>query len=76
MDIEINSNNFSNIDNHNLQKMIFIYNALHNGWEVKKSGEKYIFTKKHNGIKEIYLDNYIDKFIESNLSVKNLDIKE
>ena len=28
-------------------KIIFIYNALQDGWTIKKRGEKYIFTK-HN----------------------------
>ena len=50
------------IDNIELQKMIFIFNALENGWTIKKNNEKYIFQKKHNNKKEIFLDNYLKKF--------------
>ena len=31
------------------KKMIFIYNAIENGWSVKKSKDSFIFTKKHEG---------------------------
>ena len=30
-----------------LQKMKFLYNALENGWTVKKKEKLYIFTKNH-----------------------------
>ena len=57
----------NNIDNIDLQKMIFIFNALENGWTIKKNNEKYVFKKKHNNKKEILLDNYLKKFIYKNL---------
>ncbi len=49
-----------------LQKMIFIHNALEKGWIVKKINNLYIFTKKHENKKELYLDNYLKKFIKEN----------
>jgi len=52
-----------------LQKMVFICNAVENGWEVKKRDDKYIFNKKHEGKKEVYLESYLQKFIEKNLSL-------
>ena len=51
-----------------LQKMKFIYNAIIDGWSVKKFDNQFIFTKKHEGKKEIHLDNYINDFIKSNLN--------
>ena len=30
-----------------LQKMAFLYNALENGWTVKKKKDLYIFSKNH-----------------------------
>jgi hypothetical protein len=51
----------------NLHKMIFIHNALDNGWTVKKNNNLYIFTKKHENKKELYLDNYLKKFIKENM---------
>ena len=50
-----------------LQKMIFIHNALDKGWSVKKNNNIYIFTKKHENKKELYLDNYLKKFIKENM---------
>tara|TARA_Y100000816_G_scaffold226138_1_gene171149 strand:+ start:550 stop:750 length:201 start_codon:yes stop_codon:yes gene_type:complete len=53
------------VENKFQQKLLFIYNALENGWEIKKIGNKYIFKKDNNNEKEIYLDNYLDKFIKT-----------
>lgn len=53
------------VDNKFQQKLLFIHNALENGWEIKKSGNKYIFKKENNKDKEVYLDNYLDKFIKT-----------
>ena len=53
------------VDNKFQQKLLFIYNALENGWEIKKSGNKYILKKENNEDKEVYLDNYLDKFIKT-----------
>lgn len=52
-------------------KMIFIMNALENGWTIKKVNHSYIFSKKHEGKREVFLESYLDKFIESNISGKN-----
>jgi hypothetical protein len=42
-------------------------NALDNGWKVKKRKDTYIFTKKHEGRKEIFKDGYLESFISENL---------
>jgi len=52
-----------------LQKMIFIQNALNNGWSIKKSQGSYIFTKKHENLREIFQEDYLEKFVASNLTV-------
>lgn len=54
------------------QKMIFITNALNQGWTIKKSEESYIFTKKHEGKKEVFQSEYLEKFIETNLDLQNI----
>ena len=51
------------------QKMVFIINAIEKGWSVKKIEDSYIFTKKHEGKKEIFKNDYLEKFIETNLSL-------
>ena len=48
--------------------MLFITNAIYKGWSVKKSDDNYIFTKKHENLKEIFKENYLEKFLFSNLS--------
>ena len=55
------------IDYVKLQKMVFIFNAIEDGWNVKKVRGKYIFTKKHHGKKEYFYDSYLKEFIESKL---------
>ena len=54
------------------QKMAFLYNALEEGWEVKKNGDCYIFTRKHGGKKEVFLDTYLKNFITNNLNIEKL----
>jgi hypothetical protein len=48
------------------QKMVFIVNAIDQGWSVKKVQDSYIFSKKHENRKEIFQQDYLEKFIESN----------
>ena len=48
------------------QKMIFIMNALDQGWSVKKSQDSFIFTKKHENRREIFQENYLENFILQN----------
>ena len=54
------------------QKMIFIINALNQGWTIKKSEESYIFTKKHEGKKEVFQSEYLEKFIGTNLDLQDI----
>lgn len=49
------------------QKMLFIMNALQDGWKVKKTNDTYIFTKKHENKREIFREDYLENFIHSNI---------
>ena len=60
------------VDYINFRKITFIYNAIQRGLEVKLRGDKYIFTKKHEGKKEVFLDTYLRKFIEKNMDIGDL----
>jgi hypothetical protein len=51
-------------------KKDFIYNALEDGWNVTKKKQCYIFRKKHEGKKEVYLESYLSNFIDKNFSLK------
>jgi hypothetical protein len=55
------------------QKMVFIHNALDQGWSIKKSQESYIFTKKHENRREIFQENYLETFLISNFSPNIVD---
>jgi hypothetical protein len=48
-----------------IQKMMFIYNALENGWMVRKKSDAYIFSKKHENKREVFDINYLDQFLDS-----------
>ena len=57
--------------------MLFIYNALNDGWIVKKLREnEYEFIKNinnNNYLKNIYLDdNFLNNFINNNLKLENI----
>lgn len=56
------------LSNSTIQRMLFISNALEQGWSVKKRDDSYIFSKKHEGKREIFRNDYLDKFIASNFS--------
>lgn len=70
MDILVD--NKVNVDLLQFQKMGFIYNAIENGWTVKKRDNKYVFTKNKKGEKEVFLDTYLRQFLESNFDVDNM----
>ena len=59
------------MDSVTFQKMVFIYNAIHSGWTVKRQNETYVFRKKHEGKQEVFLDSYLNTFIKSNLILDN-----
>ena len=60
------------IDPIKLHKMAFLYNALEEGWKINKKQNMYIFTKNHEGKKEVFLDDYLKKFLENNFNINNI----
>ena len=69
--IIIDIDNYQPPDFITARKMYFILNTLNDGWSVKKHNDNFIFTKKHEGRKEVIADDYLKNFI-----VKNSDIRE
>ena len=55
-----------------LQKMALLYNALEDGWSIKKNKDLYIFTKNHEGKKEVYLDTYLRRFMKENFDINKI----
>ena len=59
------------IDDTTFQKMCFIFNALDEGWMVKKRKSLYVFTKK-NEQQKVFEDNYLVDFIKSNMDLNKI----
>ena len=81
MDIEINilNSNDSNENNKQIeinkikfQKVVFLFNALENGWSIKKRNDSYIFTKNHEGKKEIFKESYLSIFMKENSDINKI----
>ena len=77
MDLTINieeylENNKIKINQITFQKMNLLYNALDEGWSIKKKENSYIFTKKHENKKEIIEDSYLLKFMRTNLDMNKV----
>ena len=66
----IDINAYDNLDILKKTKMMFIFNALEKGWKIKKKDDRYIFSKNNEGKKEVFLDSYLKRFIESNINNK------
>jgi len=69
--IVMNDKNFT-IDNITFQKMIFLYNSINNGWTIKKRNDSYIFTKNHEGKKEVFEDSYLMSFMKDNFDMNKI----
>jgi hypothetical protein len=74
MDIKINLENEKSleIDKVKFQKMVFLYNALDNGWSIKKKQHSYIFKKNHEGKKEVLNETYLSIFMKDNADINKL----
>jgi hypothetical protein len=79
MDIKINLDSLKDLENENIkvdaikfQKMLFLLNSIEQGWSVKKRGDSYVFSKSHEGKKEVLEDSYLLKFMKSNLDLNKI----
>ena len=68
------------VDNIFKSKLLLIYYALDEGWEIRKEDNKYIFKKPINNDdnNNIYLDNYLDNLFKNILlkvcNIQNLNL--
>lgn len=72
LQVENEKDAYLKIENVAFQKMVFLHNALNEGWTIKKRKESYIFTKNHEGKKEVFLDSYLVSFMKNNLDLNKL----
>ena len=78
MEIKINIENKDGtssdiaLDNVKFQKMVLLFNAINDGWRIKKHNDSYIFKKNHEGKKEIFHDSYLLTFMKGNFDINRL----
>jgi hypothetical protein len=78
MEIKINIENKDGsssdiaLDNVKFQKMVLLFNAINDGWSIKKHNDSYIFKKNHEGKKEIFHDSYLLTFMKGNFDINRL----
>jgi hypothetical protein len=72
MNIILENGNKYSIENVKFQKMLFIYNAVNNGWSVKKEDDLYIFKKGHARKKEYFKEDYLASFMGKNFNIDTL----
>ena len=72
MNIVLENGNKISIENIKFQKMLFIFNAVNNGWSVKKENKLYIFKKEHEGKKEYFKEDYLSSFMGKNFNIESL----
>ena len=44
-------------------------NAIDSGWSVTKKEDTYVFKKKHEGKQEVFMADYLEKFIDKNMKL-------
>jgi hypothetical protein len=71
---ESNNKVHKNIDSMKFQKMVLLFNSLEEGWSIKKKDESYIFSKKHEGKKEVFEDAYLLRFMKTNLDLSKISL--
>ena len=65
-------NKIVEIDSKQFQKMVYLMNAIDDGWSVKKTENRYIFSKKHENKKEVYDKTYLEKFILTSQELQSI----
>ena len=51
------------------KKMSLVFNAIEDGWTIKKINKSYIFTKKHENKQEVYEEKYLLHFLKTNMGL-------
>lgn len=79
MDIKINLESLKDLENENIkvdvitfQKMLLLFNSIEQGWSIKKRNSSYVFTKNHEGKKEVFEESYLLKFMKTNLDINKI----
>jgi len=71
INLDLDNENFK-IDSIKFQKMLLLYNAIEEGWSIKKQSDSYVFKKNHEGKKEILDEKYLLTFMKSNFDMSKI----
>jgi hypothetical protein len=71
INLDLDNENFK-IDSIKFQKMLLLYNAIEEGWSIKKMSDSYVFKKNHEGKKEIMDEKYLLTFMKSNFDMSKI----
>ena len=55
-----------------VQKMLFVYNAVLSGWSVRKVGNGKFEFKKDSSNREVNLEHYLRRFVINNLNIDSI----
>jgi hypothetical protein len=79
MDVKINIDSLIDLENKNFkldgivfQKMLLLFNALEDGWTIKKRNDSYVFVKNHEGKREILDESYLSRFMKANFDINKI----
>ncbi len=61
----MNSNNSNSMDNSDLLKMVFVYNAIQNGWTVKKLKDGSFEFTKENQQERKFAEEFMSSFFKN-----------
>tara|TARA_B100000035_G_C20654304_1_gene402397 strand:- start:204 stop:413 length:210 start_codon:yes stop_codon:yes gene_type:complete len=67
MKIKLENDKIIDLEYKNFKKMMLIFNAIEDGWNVIKNEDKYYFTKNHENKKEYLTDDYVSEFLKKYL---------
>jgi len=70
--INIEKGDTIQIENIEFQKMLFLFNAVNNGWTVKKDNGAFIFKKNHEGKREVFEESFLHSFVRDNFDINKL----
>ena len=72
MEVSLAPHGDAHVDVVTLHKMALLYNAVHDGWTVRKNNDRYIFSKPHENRREVFLDSFVKTFMRENLDLGKL----
>lgn len=79
LDLKLNFDSLKSLEDDDIkvdiikfQKMLLLYNAMEQGWTIKKRNDSYVFSKSHEGKKEVFEESYLYKFMKSNLDINKI----